>query len=179
MSEIIRISDNAIFAFTKYRSELKLINKNFESHIMLAVSQVNGCRICSYVHTKHALQTGTSNEALAQLLVGDLDAVDEDEAAALLFAQHYADEQGEYSAEAFQKIIDYYGTDKAYGILATIKIIMFGNALGITQGFFTDRFKGNRNPESRLWKEIIILLSPIIIIPIMLLRNLFRNKIRD
>lgn len=179
IKEFFGIFDQAVYAATKYRSELKLISKNFESHIMLAVSEVNGCRICSYVHTKHALETGTSKEELTQFLSGNLDAVDKDEAAALLFSQHYADEHGEFHAEAFQRVIDTYGSSKAYGILATIKMIMFGNALGITQGFFTDRFKGKRNPDSKLWNELSVLLSPIVLLPIGLVKNSFKKKIND
>ncbi|HAK47368.1 MAG TPA: alkylhydroperoxidase [Spirochaeta sp.] len=175
--EFTFIIDKALYAALKYREELKLISKNFESHIMLAVSEVNGCRICTYVHTKHALETGTTKGELSQFLSGDLNAVDKNEAVALLFAQHYADVQGSYDIKAFEKVVEVYGSKKAYGVLAVIKLIMFGNAWGITEGFFTDRFKGRRNPESRLWNEILVMLSPIVLLPVALIRNIFKKKI--
>lgn len=176
IGEFALIVDKASYSILKYRKELKLISKNFESHIMLAVSEVNGCRICSYVHTKHALETGTTKDELAQFLGGDLSGVDKDQHTALLFAQHYADTEGRYDSEAFEKVIEIYGREKAYGVLAAIKMIMFGNAMGITQGFFTDRFKGKRNPDSRLWNEILILMSPIILLPVLLVKNIFKKR---
>lgn len=34
------------------------INDKFGKRIMLSVTKVNGCRFCSYVHTKSALKAG-------------------------------------------------------------------------------------------------------------------------
>ncbi|MDC7225455.1 MAG: carboxymuconolactone decarboxylase family protein [Spirochaetales bacterium] len=174
--ETAGIIDKAVYSMMKYQRELKLIDKKFESHIMLAVSEVNGCRICTYVHTQHALTSGTSEEELSHLLDGNIDGADPEEAAALLFAQHYADTSGSYDPAAFERLIETYGKDKASGILATIRLIMFGNSLGINQGFFTDRFKGKRNPDSRLWNEILVMLCPLVLIPAAAIRNLFRRK---
>ena len=38
------------------------INGQFIKRIMLAVTQVNGCRMCSYHHTKEALRLGMPAE---------------------------------------------------------------------------------------------------------------------
>lgn len=53
-----RIISQAAYAINKYRKEMKLIDKALKSQVMLAVSQVNSCRICSYVHTKNYLRSG-------------------------------------------------------------------------------------------------------------------------
>lgn len=42
--EFIGIVDKAVRAMMSYGKELKLVDKNFQSHIMLAVTQVNGCK---------------------------------------------------------------------------------------------------------------------------------------
>ena len=45
----------------KYLSEAKkedLLDKQFIERIMLAVTEVNGCAICSYAHTRMALESG-------------------------------------------------------------------------------------------------------------------------
>jgi AhpD family alkylhydroperoxidase len=38
---------------------------------MLAVTEVNGCEMCSYAHTKMALEAGLSNDEIQQMLAGD------------------------------------------------------------------------------------------------------------
>ncbi|WP_256205872.1 carboxymuconolactone decarboxylase family protein [Carnobacterium iners] len=37
--------------------------------IMLAVTQVNGCSVCSYTHTKMALEVGMKSEKIKNILV--------------------------------------------------------------------------------------------------------------
>lgn len=171
-----KLANKGIYSITKFKKERKLISKNFEAHIMLAVSQVNGCKMCSYLHTQHALESGTSQEEITQFLDGDLASINSDEAVAIFFAQHYADSDTKYDEAAFKRVIKTYGVEKAYGILATIRIIMMGNAHGITVGFFKDRFKKNRNKDSNLLNEIILIISPIILIPVFFIKNLFTRK---
>ena len=57
---------------------------------MLAVTEVNGCIMCSYVHTKLSLKAGLSNEDIKEILAGDLDGIPADESLAVLFAKDYA-----------------------------------------------------------------------------------------
>ena len=40
--------------------------------IMLAVTEVNGCVVCSYAHAKMALETGMSHDEIREMLAGDL-----------------------------------------------------------------------------------------------------------
>lgn len=174
--EFTGLVDKAVYTMSKFKKELKLVEKNFESHIMLAVSEVNGCRICSYLHTKQALESGSTEEEIAQFLGGDLSAVDKEEAVALVFAQHYADSSGAYEKEAFDRVLEAYGTERAYGILGNIRLIMMGNAHGITLGFLNDRIRGKRNAESSLLNELIVILSVIVLIPVLLIKNLFARK---
>ncbi|MGD1822517.1 MAG: carboxymuconolactone decarboxylase family protein [Pleomorphochaeta sp.] len=174
--DFVKVVDKGTYSMAKFRKERKLIDKNFESHIMLAVSQVNGCKMCSYLHTKHALESGSTEDEISQFLDGDLAAVNKDEAVALFFAQHYADSSSNYDIEAFKRVIETYGVEKAYGILATIRIIMGGNAHGITLGFFKDRFKGKRNKESNLLNEIAIIIGIVLVFPLTFIKNLFVRK---
>lgn len=174
--EFASIMNKAVYSMVKFKSELKLINKNFESHIMLAVSEVNGCRICSYYHTKGALKSGSTEEEISQFLTGDLSSVDKTEAVALIFAQHYADCEGDYNIESYERVIQAYGIDKAYGILGTIRIIMMGNVYGITYGYFKDRLQRDRNKNSKLYRELVLILSPIFLIPLTFMKNIFVSK---
>lgn len=175
--EFIKIMNKATYSILKYRKCLKLISKEFQTNLMLSVTEVNGCQICSYYHTKNAIDSGISDEELQSLLSGDLQHVKEDEAKALMFAQHYAFEKGNYSEETFEKVIDYYGEKKAYGILATIRMISFGNAVGINAGNFKRRFtKSGKVDGSKIVNELFIILSPVICMPIFFIVNIFRKK---
>ena len=40
--------------------------------IMLGVTQVNGCLLCSYAHTKMALELGMKEKQIEELLDGEL-----------------------------------------------------------------------------------------------------------
>ena len=54
------------------------VSKEFRERIMLAVTEVNGCRYCSYFHSKQALEAGMTAAEVKQLANGDLDAGHED-----------------------------------------------------------------------------------------------------
>lgn len=158
----------------KYLSRAKksgAINLNFEEKVMLAVTEVNRCAICSYAHTKIALEAGMSNEEIHRLLHGDTEAVADDELPAILFAQHYADSRANPSKQAWQRILTVYGEDKAKGILGAIRKIMLGNALGIALGSLKGRIQGKADPRSNLLYEISMLLATILFFPVSLVHT--------
>ena len=152
------------------------MSKELIKHIMLAVTEVNGCAMCAYGHTKSALEMGMPMEDIEQLLSGGFDHLDKDEAAALMFAQHYAETGGEYSKSAWLRVVDIYGMDKARGILASTRMIMMGNAYGIAAGALWSRIKGKPVKKSRLCREIgsCVLMMPFAIIA--LVRGVFIRK---
>ncbi|MDA3821980.1 MAG: carboxymuconolactone decarboxylase family protein [Bacteroidales bacterium] len=170
------IVNKALGGVMTYRRELKLIDPNFRSRIMLAVTQVNGCKYCSYLHTKQALASGSTEQEIADLLDGNLGDADREEHLAFVFAQHYADSSGNYDGAAYQRVCDYYGDDKAAGILTAVKLIMMGNAHGGAMSLLIDRFKGKRNKESTFLSEIAIFLGLIVLIPVLFIKNLFARS---
>ncbi len=81
------------------------IDHAFAEKIMLAVTQVNGCRWCSYGHSKAALAAGVSPAELQALLQqADLSGFPEREAVALTFAQHYAESADQPDPAAVQRL---------------------------------------------------------------------------
>lgn len=142
-----------------------LLNKCFIERIMLAVTEVNGCDICSYAHTKMALESGMTNEEIEQMLAGGIDDVPAEELPAVMFAQHYADARGRPSKEAWDRIVDVYGIDIAKGILGAIRIIMLGNTYGVAWSSFFGRFKRKPNNRSNLGYELGIIISPMFFFP--------------
>ena len=85
------------------------ISKQFMERIMLAVTEVNGCRYCSYFHTQVSLKAGLKKEEIKRVLDGDFTDAPQDELAALYFAQHYAESAGNPNPEAVQCLKDAYG----------------------------------------------------------------------
>ncbi len=171
-----QVVDLAMFSVTKKRKYLKTISKAFQNHIMLAVTEVNGCRACTWFHTKNAVRMKLDEKDISALLSGEIKQLPEAEHAALLFAQHYADTFGEYSQEDFAGLKAYYGEEKAEGILATIRMIMMGNVNGIAYGCFTERLKQRKVAGSRLRDEFLNLVSIIWLAPYYIIKNLFKKS---
>lgn len=174
--QFTRIVFDATHAIVKYGKYMRLIDKTFQKQIMMAVTGVNKCAICSYVHTKALLKSGASEEELQMLYEGKFENLEGDVAFALLFAEHYADQSGQYDPEAFQKVVEHYGKDKAYGIMATIKMIMFGNTNGIALGNLGVRFKFKKNKNSKFFTDLYNGLVAYLLLPLFLIVNLFTKK---
>ncbi len=152
----------------KYMSHAKkvgIITTQFVERIMLAVTEVNQCPLCSYGHTKMALEAGMSSEEIQNLLSHSLDTVPNDEITAILFAQHYADSRANPSMEAWKRLVDTYGEAKAKGVLGAIRMIMIGNTFGIVLSSLKGRLSGKPDPRSNLLYEISML---IVFIPFLL-----------
>jgi len=110
----------------------ELISKKMQERLMLAVTAVNGCRYCTYYHTKLALENGVTNQELDTLLNGSVDSSPSEEKLALLYAQHWADQAGKPDQEFKEKINETYGNQKAEVINLAIRTINFGNLMGNT-----------------------------------------------
>ena len=102
--------------------------------LMIAVTEVNGCAMCSYAHARMALETGLREEEIRNMLQGELRDVPTDEITAVLFAQHYADTRGIPDRAAWDKLCGQYGRAAALAMLGAIRGITMGNAYGIPAG---------------------------------------------
>lgn len=157
------------------------ISKEFTERIMLAVTEVNECEICSYAHTKMALEMGMNEKEIQDMLSGQHEDVPAKEMPAILFAQHYADSKCKPSQGAWESIVETYGETKASGILATIRIITIGNTVGVPLGSFIGRFKGRPDKRSNIFYELGMMLSLLVFTPIVLVHsfiaNIFNTKI--
>ena len=60
------------------------VSRAFAEKIMMAVTQVNGCRYCAYFHTKMALREGIPPDDLEKLLALELGHFPQEEAVAVL-----------------------------------------------------------------------------------------------
>ncbi len=90
--DIIRTMFLAMSSIPRGRS--KKISFDFKERLMLAVTEVNGCPMCSYFHVEQALKSGMDDSQIKNLLSGSLENVPDEEVKAILFAQHYAEKKG-------------------------------------------------------------------------------------
>lgn len=162
----------------KYMSRAKKngsLSTRLIERIMLAVTEVNRCPLCSYGHTKMALESGMSLEEIQKLLSCCLDDVPKDEVPAVLFAQHYADSRAHPSSEAWNSIVDRYGIAEARGILGAVRMIMFGNAFGIVLSSLSGRLSGKPDPRSSLLYELSMLFTFLPFLAVAFLHALLSN----
>ena len=149
-----------------------LMSVELRERLMMAVTEVNGCAMCSWYHTKVALETGMAEGDVRELLTGEFQNVPDDELTAVLFAQHYADMRGKPDKEAWERLCGQYGIDAARAMLGAIRGIMLGNLLGMPSGSLMSRLGSKRfkkDPRSSLPYELMILLSSVVCMPLALL----------
>jgi len=156
----------------------KLISKKFIERIMLAVTEVNGCEVCAYGHTKMALEAGMKKEEIMMLLEGNSNRVPEDQVHGIVFAQHYGDTRGNPSLDAWQMIINEYGDEKAYIILAAIRMIMIGNVFGIALSAIVRRLKRKTVYKTNIFYEITMLLAFVVFLPFAIINAIVFNIFR-
>ncbi|MEG1125793.1 MAG: carboxymuconolactone decarboxylase family protein [Oscillospiraceae bacterium] len=162
----------------KRAMQLNVLSPSMKERIMLCVTQVNGCAMCSYAHTQAALEAGLGESEIRQLLGGYMEDADAEELPALLFAQHYANSRGTPSQKAWQQVVSVYGNEKAKAILAAIRVIMAGNTLGIPIGSLKGRFSGNTDLRSSLGYELKMLACAVLFVPAVCIHALVSALLR-
>jgi AhpD family alkylhydroperoxidase len=153
------------------------ISRALSEKIMLAVTQVNGCRYCSYAHTRLALQAGVSEPELRDLLMGEFSYIPQHELIAVLFAQHYAEQADRYEAAAWQKLTETYGAEAARDILTHIRVITFANLYGNTFDALLERIRFHPVPGSHFSDEVIVLSAGATIVPLGLFFGIIARRL--
>lgn len=114
----------------------ELIDAEFRQRLMMAVTEVNGCRYCSYYHSKLALKAGINQKELDSLLAGELKDCPEDQILALVYAQHWTENKGQPDREMIDKVKSEYGAEKFETIQLAVRMINFGNLSGNSFDYF-------------------------------------------
>jgi len=178
-NEHIRLFIKHLGAFVEAKLN-PVISKSFSESVSLAISQVNGCKMCSYTHAKNALKSGMSEEEVEFLLSGGFDNAPKEQLEALLFAQHYADTKGNPDPETEQKLVDTYGKEKTKDIMASIFMMNLTNLHGNTIEALGLRFKGKAVEYSSFWQEIAVTINFFKIMPFVIFKmleyKLFKTK---
>jgi len=121
-----------------------LISPTFRERLMLAVTAVYACRYCSYLHTRRALKSGLDHEEAAALLSGSLEMCPPEEAVALLYAQHWAESNGNPDTEAIRRLEDVYGSEKVRLINLLLRMVRVGNLAGNLWDYLLHRISRGR-----------------------------------
>ncbi|SIR48026.1 carboxymuconolactone decarboxylase family protein [Halanaerobium kushneri] len=114
----------------------ELLDAEFRQRLMMAVTEVNGCRYCSYYHSKLALKAGISQAELNSLLAGELEDCPKEETLALFYAQHWTEKKGQPEEEMMDKVKAEYGREKFETINLAVRMINFGNLSGNSFDYF-------------------------------------------
>ncbi len=141
------------------------VSRPLAEKLMMAVTRVNGCRYCSYAHTRLALQAGVSESELHDLLAGEFDHLPPNERMALLFAQHYAEQGDRFDVATWQKLEEAYGPAAARDMLVHIRLITFANLYGNTFDALLERLSLRPVAGSRFLDEIVVLSAGATIVP--------------
>ena len=157
------------FVILKTSKKYKLMNKQLKERIMLAVTEVNGCEMCSFVHTKLALSSGMSREDIKRILNGDTTNIPEEDAVAVMFGQHFAYSKEEPDRETIERIIEEYGYKKAELVLAACNMITFTNGMGTSMDYLYQRIRFKKNKNSNIVLEIINPLASMVLFPLFVL----------
>ena len=128
----------------------KLIAHSFRERLMLAVASVYGCTFCSWLHTREALRRGIDEGEIAILLAGSVDNCPQEEAVAILYAQHWADSDMHPDPEAVEELQRVYGADTAKIIDLVLRMNRVGELSGNTGDFLLYKVSGGRwgGPDS-------------------------------
>ena len=106
------------------------LSDTFRERIMLAVTEVNGCRYCQYAHAKMALEAGIPHDEIKALSSGSFHNCPDEEVPALLYAQHWAEKNGQPDIDTRQKIVDIYDETTVEAMELAMRMIRMGNLLG-------------------------------------------------
>jgi AhpD family alkylhydroperoxidase len=102
----------------------------FRERLILTVSAVNSCRYCSFFHSRAALLSGISTEEIASLSDRAFDSTPPEEIPALLYAQHWAESDGNPEKQAMEKFANHYDKKKSECIEYILRSARMANLLG-------------------------------------------------
>jgi len=120
------------------------LRPQFRERLYLAVIAVNGCRYCTYLHTRSALHSGLSRDDVNFLLGGVTENVPMEEAKGLLYAQHWADTHGRPDPQARADLFEAYGRKEARAIEMSLLLIQIGSLSGNSFDYFLFCLSGGR-----------------------------------
>lgn len=157
------LSSSPVLALAMVRPKLSFA---LREKVFLAVTATNDCRFCQWGHSHWAMAHGVPLEEVNQILryqAESLEAGNPAEAAAILFAQHYAEQLDQFDPESIENLRMYYSDAQVDEILAYVRFITFTNLSGNTVDAFLDRLRGHGQPISFFQGAVGAALAPVLL----------------
>jgi len=121
------------------------ISFGFRERLMMVVTEVNGCRYCSWYHSAQSIKAGLSDEELRGLLAGQIpEGAPSEEIPALVYARHWAQANAMPDPEAARRLAETYSGERAAMIHIILRMIRAGNLMGNTLDWFLNRLSFGR-----------------------------------
>ena len=113
------------------------------------------------------------------LQIDALEAKNPAEAAAILFAQHYAESLDQLDPDSLENLRQFYSDAQAAEILAYVRVITLGSLTGNTVDAFLDRFRGRGREDSRglivVFEGVVTLVAAPVVLVLALLAKFDRR----
>ncbi len=121
------------------------IDQAFRERLMLAVTEVNGCRYCRTFHIGQAKEAGISLDEINIYLLGTIpDDIPEKQKLAICYAQHWAENERQADQDYLEQVRDWYGEESFELITMLLRMIWMGNLLGNTWDYFLHKISFGR-----------------------------------
>jgi AhpD family alkylhydroperoxidase len=119
------------------RAMRELIPPSFRERLMMTVTEVNGCRYCSYYHSRRALTSGVPETELREMLAGSIPQdTPAAELPALLYARQWAESNASPDLQAEKHLREVYGEERTQAIEIILHMIRAGNLMGNTADYW-------------------------------------------
>jgi AhpD family alkylhydroperoxidase len=125
------------------------IDAAFRERLMLAVTEVNGCRYCSYAHARTALAVGLSQTDVEALARGEMEGAPPEQVPARLYARHWAETDARPDPDVRRRVLETYGETDTRHIELALRMIRVGNLMGNTADSLLYRFSLGRCGDAR------------------------------
>ena len=126
--------------------------------VIVAVAQVNACRMCEHAHTRMAFEAGVSDAELAALENMDESAFDRRTWLAIAHARErttsgFAPVADDESQDGLNEAL---GAQTSRDVEDVARAMTVANRIANTLNALPDRLRGHPNPGSRLFDELLI-----------------------
>lgn len=127
------------------------LEPQLREQVMVAVSRVNSCRGCSFVHQRLASRAGVSSADLEAIGLGDLGALDDRSRAAVAYAAALAEARfrGPIPTDLAASTADQLSPDELVAVDAVARAMAFANLSANTADELVDRVRRNQERQGR------------------------------
>lgn len=132
--------------------------RELREKVIVAVAQVNSCRMCEHAHSRMALEAGVTDAELAALENMDESAFDRSDWLAISYARErtkagFAPVANDASQQALLEAI---GSQTAGDVEDVARVMTVANRIANTLNALSDRRRGKPIPGSRFIDELLI-----------------------